>query len=413
VSRALLELVLGPALELAPGADLGHPARRFIPRLSVDAAMGATPALLAALAACALLAAPARAAQTVSATDAAFVTRVGRPYPPSSGGGLGLSWLGGGVRVQHTGRVLRATFAPVLAGFKLRCAQSNDGFFPFQSVAWVAGSNVSETVAVASGAGVVEVVLNMPPQYFEAPGSEAVLISLTTDGAFGAAPAPPALVMHVLGDSITAATNIHGGVNNACADYGYENDYSASYGGLLCGHLGASCSTVAVGGQTMPPMTQYYKQYKYSDSAPFPFDDAAPRIFVSYMGVNDYWGQDGTPALDAEFAANWLAFFNLTRAAYPGAKIAFFLLLGPMIAGGGAPHSPLKMEPGVLKAVADGVAAGFDVTYVNATAACGDALAGCVDGCGGGHPGESGHRAMALAAAPLIAAKLGIVYNPF
>lgn len=121
-------------------------------------------------------------------------------------------------------------------------------------------------------------------------------------------------------------------------------------------------------------------------------------------------------------------------------------MLGPMVAGGGSPASPLKMEPGVVKAVAAGVAAGFDVTYVNATDACGATLTGCVDGCGGGHPGESGHRglyyrrpthhhfinpltpyrrqldphaltlthsAMALRALPLIAAKLGLPYNPF
>ena len=84
-----------------------------------------------------------------------------------------------------------------------------------------------------------------------------------------------------------------------------------------------------------------------------------------------------------------------------------------MIAGGGLPLSPLKMEPGVLKAVAAGVAAGYDVTYVNATDACGPALTGCVDGCGGGHPGESGHRAMALRALPVIAAKMGLPYAPF
>lgn len=69
-------------------------------------------------------------------------------------------------------------------------------------------------------------------------------------------------------------------------------------------------------------------------------------------------------------------------------------MLGPMVAGGGSPASPLKMEPGVVKAVAAGVAAGFDVTYVNATDACGATLTGCVDGCGGGHPGESGHRGL-------------------
>ena len=386
------------------------------------AALAARAARVALCACAALLPPAALAAQTVLAGDPAFVTPVGRPYFTAAGapaGSVGLSWLGGGVRVSHSGSVLRATFAPSVAGFKVRVTQSVQGYFPEQGVVWVVGSNESETVPVASGngGGVAELVLNMAPQYFESAGPEAraTLLSLTTDGSFNPAPAPPALVMHVMGDSITAATNIHGGVNNNCADGGYQNDYAASYGGLLCGHLGASCSTVAVGAQAMPSMTRYYQQARYASGEPFAFNDSAPRVFLSYMGVNDYWGQNASDALDAVFVANWLAFFELTARVYPApaTKIAFFLMLGPMVAGGGLPASPLKMEPGVLKAVAAGVAAGFDVTYVNASDACGAALTGCTDGCGGGHPGESGHRAIALRALPLIAAKLGLPYNPF
>lgn len=318
------------------------------------------------------------AEQTVLASDAAFVTPVGRPYPAATQGALGLSWLGGGVRVSFTGRALRATFAPTLVGFKIRVTQSVSGYFPVQGVVWVLGSNASETVPIASsnaagGAVVAELVLNVDAQYFESagPGSLATLLSLTTDGSFGSAPPPPSVVMHVIGDSITAATNIHGGVNNNCADGGFQCDYSASWGGLLCGHFGASCSAIAVGSQTVPSMTAYYQQWRFASSEPFPFNDTAPQVFAAYLGVNDMWGQNQSAALDATFAANWLVFFNLVKAKYPAAKVKFFLLLGPMVAGGGLPASPRKMEPGVLKAVADGVAAGFDVTYINATGACG------------------------------------------
>ena len=236
-----------------------------------------------------LLPACSRADQTVLAGDAAFVTLVGRPYPGAVAGSVGLSWLGGGVRVAHSGSVLRATFAPSVAGFKVRTTQQVQGYFPVQAVSWVVGSNESETVAVASGngGGVAELVLNMAPQYFESAGPEAraTLLSLTTNGAFSAAPPAPALVAHVMGDSITAATNIHGGVMNNCADGGYQNDYAASWGGLLCGHLGASCSTVAVGAQAMPSMTRYYAQARYASGEPFAFNDSAPQIFMSYMGV--------------------------------------------------------------------------------------------------------------------------------
>ena len=375
--------------------------------------------LLLALALALLLPPSALSEQTVLASDAAFVTRVGRPYPSALPGALGLSWLGGGVRVSFTGRALRAAFAPTLAGFKVRVTQSVDGYFPAQGVVWVLGSNATEAVPVASGCAggcVAELVLNVDAQYFESAGPEslATLLSLTTDGTFNAAPPPPSVTMHIVGDSITAATNIHGGVDGNCADGGFQCDYGASWGGLLCGHFGASCSTIAVGSQTVPTMTRYYQQARFASSEPFPFNDTAPQIFAAYLGVNDMWGQNQSAALDATFAANWLIFFNLVKAKYPmAAKIKFFLLLGPMVAGGGLPASPRKMEPGVLKAVADGVAAGFDVTYINATAACGPGLTGCVDGCGGGHPGESGHRGMALTALPFFASALGLPDWPF
>ena len=262
--------------------------------------------MLAALALAALalaqLPAASLAEQTVLATDAAFVTPVGRPYPSAAAAGaLGLSWLGGGVRVSFTGRALRATFAPTLVGFKIRVTQSSFGYFPVQGVVWVLGSNASETVPIASNNAdgcVAELVLNVDAQYFESAGPEslATLLSLTTDGTFDAAPPPPPFTMHVVGDSITAATNIHGGVMNQCADGGLQCDYSASWGGLLCGHFGASCSTIAVGSQTVPSMTTYYQQWRFASSEPFPFNDTAPQVFAAYLGVNDMWGEAGGSA---------------------------------------------------------------------------------------------------------------------
>jgi hypothetical protein len=236
-----------------------------------------------------LLASLARAGQTVLATDAAFVTRLGRPYVGSAG--LGLSWLGAGVRVAHSGKTLRATFAPALRAFKLALFQSNEGASHFEGNSWVPGSNVSESVAVANGGGVVDVVLNVPPQYFEALTWNATLVSLTTDGAFLPAPAPPARTLHALGDSITASTNIHGGTAS-CADEGMEADYSASWMGLLCLFFDASCSTIAVGGTCMlsecggTQMQEYYKKERMVDAGDT-FDFAAstpPDAFLIYLG---------------------------------------------------------------------------------------------------------------------------------
>ena len=77
-----------------------------------------------------------------------------------------------------------------------------------------------------------------------------------TDGAFAAlAPAErlggaDGRSIEFVGDSITAATNVirPPGVA-ACADEGYESDWSQSYGGLLARRFNAAASAVAVGGK--------------------------------------------------------------------------------------------------------------------------------------------------------------------
>lgn len=344
---------------------------------------------------------------TVLATDIAFVSRLGRPYlPPAGSPGLGLSWLGSGVRVAHSGRVLRATFAPTSCAFKIYSSQLDQGTRRWQSVAWVPASGAAETVTIGSGASMVDVVLNMPPQYFENANCNATLLSLTSEGAgaaFAPAPPPPARVLHVLGDSITAATNIHGGIG-PCGDGGYEADYSASWAGLLCTFFNASCSTIAVGGKCLldecggTQMQEYYRKSRMIDAAPtfdFAADAAQPPVaFISYLGTND-----ARANLWERFTAEYLVLFgNVTRDYYPGAKVTFVLVLGPM-----APTSPANAT---LAAVAQGRAAGFDVVFVNATAACTPGLTGCVDGCAG-HPGVGSHRAIAKAVAPVLASALG------
>lgn len=102
--------------------------------------------------ACALAAlATAHAAQTILASDPAFVTPLGRPYRTPTG--LGLSWLGAGARVSHTGTTLRATFAPALRAFKVTFSQTNSNAMHYEGSAWVAGSNATETVTVAAASG--------------------------------------------------------------------------------------------------------------------------------------------------------------------------------------------------------------------------------------------------------------------
>ena len=358
--------------------------------------------LLTALA-LALAAAAARADQTVLATDAAHVTPLGRPFPAPAG--LGFSWLGAGVRVAHTGGTLRATFGVAGRAFKVAFFQSNSGAQHFEGASWVAATGAQESVVVGSGGGTVDLVLNMPPQYFEGGASNATLISLTSvGGSFLAAPAPPARRWHVLGDSITAATNIHGGTA-PCADEGFEADYSSSWAGLLCLFFDASCSTVAVGGKCLlnecggTQMQEYYRQQRMVDSgATFDFaadQRNAPVAFLSYLGTND-----ARANMWPQFTAEYLVLMkNVTRDYYPAANITFFLILGPM-----QPSAPAAAH---VAAVAQGTAAGFRVVLVNATAACTPDLSGCDDGCAT-HPGVGAHRNIARAAAPIIARELGL-----
>ena len=345
-----------------------------------------------------------RADETVLATDASYVTLLGRTYVPREG--VGLSWLGAGVRVAHTGAALRATFGVAGAAFKVAFSQSNAGAQHWQGVSWVPATGARETVVVGAHGGTVDLVLSMPAQYFEGAGN-ATLISLTSvGGTFQPAPAPPARVIHALGDSITASTNIHGGTQ-PCADEGFEADYSASWAGLLCLFFDASCSTVAVGGKCLldecggTQMQEYYQKARMIDAGAS-FDFAAdqarpPLVFLSYLGTND-----ARINLWPRFTAEYLALFgNVTKSYYPLANTTFFLLLGPM-----APWAPAAAHQA---AVAEGNAAGYRVVLINATTACSAddrSVVPCTDGCAT-HPGVASHRNIARIAAPIIAATMG------
>lgn len=344
---------------------------------------------------------------TINANDPLIVP-LGRTYP-SGASGIGLSWLGGGASVTHTGKVLRATFAATTSSFKVTFSQSDEGYMPWEGVAWIPGSGQNETVTIgASSAGTINVVLNMANQYFS--GSAAIL-SFTSDGSFTQSPTPQR-VIHVLGDSITASTNIRGG-HPGCADGGFQDDYSSSYAGIICPFFDASCSTVAVGGKGLvrnccdsgTKLPQYYQQVSY-DGAPFTFNDAPPDAFVVYTGTNDYSGGEN-PALDAAYTAALLDLMKNVTTVYYGtpaqpANTTFFALLGPM--------SPTLPVNATLAAIQQGTAAGYRIVLVNATDACGvDAAgqpSGCSDGCAG-HPGVASHRSIARVLAPIVAAELG------
>jgi hypothetical protein len=246
-------------------------------------------------------------AQVISAADPAFVRPLGRAFP--SQGGLGLSWLGGGLHVSHSGTVLRATvLAHPSRPFKFATYESTQGNDPWQGVVIIPATAANETfVASAGGAGEVKVVINVPPDYWANGADSAVILTLESDGAFNPAPPAPSRVLHVLGDSITAATNVRGGFPH-CADGGLYADYSSSWAGILCAFFGASCSTVAVGGKGLvknccdagTTVPQYYTQLKKNDpDHTFDFQDAPPQGVLVYLGTNVRVAQKTPPLKSA------------------------------------------------------------------------------------------------------------------
>jgi hypothetical protein len=150
-------------------------------------------------------------------------------------------------------------------------------------------------------------------------------------------------------------------------------------------------------------MPEYYTWRKYSGAEKIAFtSDDTPAGILIYLGTNDY--SNPTPDLDQLFTAGLLDFMaNATRVWYgtpaAPAKIAFFLVLGPM--------SPTRPAAAIQAAVSQGTTAGYKVVLVNASAACGAELRGCTDGCAG-HPGVAGHWSIAMTALPLVRAALSL-----
>ena len=352
------------------------------------------------------------ASQIINAADPKFVTPLGRAFPIS--GGLGFSWLGCGLHVSHTGTVLRATvLAHPSRPFKFATYEATQGNMPFQGILIIPASSMNETfVASAGGAGEVKVLINVPPDYWASGADSIVILSLESDGTFNPAPPPSPRVLHVLGDSITAATNVRGGFPK-CADEGLYADYSSSWAGILCSFFGAKCSTVAVGGKGLVKnccdsgtvIPQFYTQEKKNDadgSFDFKEDTTPPQGVLVYLGTNDY-SRGGSPALDTLFTAGFLALMNNVTRSYYGTPAAplnttFFAILGPM--------SPTLPSDAMQAAVTQGIARGYNVVFVNATTACGPNLTGCTDGCAQ-HPGVASHRNIARIVATAVEAALG------
>jgi hypothetical protein len=219
----------------------------------------------------------------------------------------------------------------------------------------------------------------------------------------------PAHRLAILGDSITAATNIHGG-KGFCADSGPYSDYSSSWAGIVCDRFNASCDTVAVGGKCLTSpcpnnpgkqMPELFTQLRYSDDGPtYDFATAPPpSAAVVYLGTNDPWKTYPT-TLPHEFTATLLQLArNLTSVWWKAPNMTVFAMVGAM-----SPVDPLNST---LAAVEQANPEGMRIVLINTTMSCGSHMyPNCADGCAG-HPGVSSHRNMAEDVAQVISSTMG------
>lgn len=188
----------------------------------------------------------ARGETFIDASDSTHVLWRGRSYPGGAPGSVAYQWLGASARVAFTGSYLRVQVAKPPHEYKLATYQFVEGYHAYQTTTLVA---FNDSILLSTTPGIVTVSLNVPADYWAQSGTangEGAIISFSTDGSFLPAPVPAASrTLHILGDSITAATNVHGSITK-CADGGYQADYFSSWGGQVANYFDADATVVAV-----------------------------------------------------------------------------------------------------------------------------------------------------------------------
>lgn len=337
------------------------------------------------------------------------MTYLGRVVPANDDSGSMIGdWAGIGSRLSASGAsyiTVTLRGPPTLSRLRLTTWQYDEGAFYPEAQPWVipalgspaANGTVEVDVPIAAFE-TTDVIwaTQVPPQYWSR--TPLVIVRYNTDGTFQQA-ASFTRSLEFIGDSITAATNMH--AHPPCGDEGFQSDVGQSYSTLLCRNFTAACSIIAVGGKGLvrnccdqgATMPVYYRNAMYSEmsAVPWAFPPAQrPDGIVVALGTNDY-DHGGSPGLDANFTAAYVAFIaNATQwyGATPG-EIQFFALVGPMS------NASLNAT---AAAVATATAAGYAVTLVNVY---GIPCTGCA-----GHPSVDGHAAMAAALQPVMAAAL-------
>lgn len=331
------------------------------------------------------------------------------------GGTVNFDWLGVTARLTVTGGtyVIATINTTQLRGTRMRVWISDQGFDLYPQVQLWVTKILNRHILFTGSVGnkrLITLSNIVPPQY--GTGITKV-VSFETDGTFVSTP-PQTRRIEVIGDSITAATNVvrPSGAPH-CGDAGYQSDWSQTYSALLCQRFGASCSTIAVGGKCIMKechglqMPDYFVSTYYHDAPkptyPFATSGWAPDAMIINLGTNDM-RVIKTPdsAMGKQFTAETIAFMKNAVKLYQS-NITFFLTTGPM---------ENTTMPLTKAAVEQGTQEGLKVHWIDMRTACVDARLhapddedGC-DGCAG-HPGIEGHYGMYLAAEPVIANVMG------
>lgn len=348
------------------------------------------------------------AEQTIPA-DSSLIQWMGRIRKPGDGS-VHFDWLGVGARVFYSGKYLIANYAAdhgIGSPWKVATWEYAQNYYIPTSINWVSpaylnnnGTTISVVVSVSGLESIVS--LNSPPQYFiGSTGNDICIVSFTTDGEFSSPSAPFTRHIEFVGDSITAATNIHS--HPPCADGGLQCDYSVSWAGLLCANFSANCSTIAVGGKGLvrnccdnsKKMPDYFQQTEYSSAGPdytYAATGYKPNAIVIALGTNDYSGSP-PPNIDTLFIQGYVNFIQNITKAYGGSgstNITYFCTVGPMS------DAYLNATENVISQVN---ALGIRAYLLNV-------MGSPTDGCAG-HPGVQGHHEMAAIAQPIIANIMG------
>ncbi|MET0343777.1 MAG: GDSL-type esterase/lipase family protein [Polyangiales bacterium] len=280
-------------------------------------------------------------AGAAAASDAGVAVDAAVPNPGVVAAGV--RWIG---RVDLTSREAPrfswsgTGFVARFRGTGLRARLSNSSPFRFKAVVdgmprptFVAGTGEH---ALATGLTQGEHTIALHRQSEGILGESQLTGLVVDDGALLAPPAPPARLIELIGDSISAGYGNLGKLGDG--DCFATQSHWDTYGAMAARAVSAELSTIAASGHgayrnydgdTMGTIGRRYENARANSEQPKWTFDAQPQVVVINIGTNDVGksaSDPGQPYRDA-----YLRLVRTVRAKYPGARIV--ATIGPMLGG--------------------------------------------------------------------------------